>query len=120
MESWRKAWREGIAPQLSIAGLERLRQHLEEGGRLLLQGATTHPPAYTANLDLPVECCCPIGTALLTNGATVRDIINQFSDVCDSASWRLGEQSACRYFLNWWDENNKQLVVTELLAEINL
>ena len=44
MESWRRAWRVGLAPGLSRAGLEALSAALLRNDPRLLQGATTSPP----------------------------------------------------------------------------
>src|SRR5712692_10367123 len=55
MESWRKVWREGLAPLLSTNGLEALRQALVTDDAQLLQGATTTPPALQCVQDWPVE-----------------------------------------------------------------
>ena len=63
MESWRKVWRDGIAPQLTDAGLEALAQALETDAPELLQGATTSPPPLACVQDWPVEAACPVGYA---------------------------------------------------------
>ena len=44
MESWRKVWREGVEPLLSLGSLEALRNGLANDDARLLQGATTTPP----------------------------------------------------------------------------
>ena len=44
MESWRKVWREGLAPLLSDNSLRALRRALVEDDPRLIQGATTTPP----------------------------------------------------------------------------
>jgi len=48
MESWRKVWREGVAPLLSTRSLETLRHGLVTDDPQLQQGATTTPP--------PLQC----------------------------------------------------------------
>src|SRR4051812_30523867 len=61
MESWRKVWREGFAPQLSTSGLEALRKALHEDDPRLIQGATTSPPPLQCVQDWPVDACCVLG-----------------------------------------------------------
>ena len=48
MDSWRKVWRDGLAPLISTEGLEALRTALCDDDARLLQGATTTPP--------PLQC----------------------------------------------------------------
>src|SRR5438128_1976677 len=84
METWRKVWREGVAPQLSQAGLEALRQALASDDSRLLQGATTAPPPLQCVQDWPVEAACVIvfcgwqGDGL----ETVADVEECFARVC--------------------------------------
>src|SRR6266511_3011955 len=61
MESWRKVWRDGLAPLLSTEGLEALRRALESDDARLLQGATTTPPPLQCVQDWPVEAACGVG-----------------------------------------------------------
>ena len=60
LESWRRTWREGFAPVLSIANLQALRKALQEDDPRLLQGATCCPPPLACLQDWPVEGACPI------------------------------------------------------------
>src|SRR5438094_8455764 len=61
MESWRKVWRDGLAPQISTPGLEALRRALLTDDARLLQSATTSPPPLQCVLDWPVEGACALG-----------------------------------------------------------
>ena len=61
MESWRKVWREGLAPQISTAGLEALRSGLLTDDARLLQSVTTSPPPLSCVRDWPVDGACGLG-----------------------------------------------------------
>ena len=61
MESWRKVWRDGLAPLISTEGLEALRTALCNDDARLLQGATTTPPPLQCVQDWPVEAACVLG-----------------------------------------------------------
>ena len=60
MEPWRKVWRAGIAPQLSVCELAALRAGLDQDDACLLQGATTFPPPLHGVEDWPVEGACAL------------------------------------------------------------
>jgi hypothetical protein len=53
--AWRRVWREGIAPQLSLADLHALRLALERDDPALIQGATVEPIPLPQFDDHPVE-----------------------------------------------------------------
>src|SRR5258706_2911603 len=60
MESWRKVWRDGFAPQLSTAGLDALRHALREDDTRLIQGVTTSPPPIPCLREWAVEGACAV------------------------------------------------------------
>lgn len=120
MESWRKVWREGIAPQLSTKALEELRYGLERDSDFLLQGATTSPPPMQSVLDWPCE-----GNCIITYGAWMADECNTvgeceeyFAKVCFEADSRLGEPAAVRYFINWYDDAPRDEMRREMMREV--
>src|SRR5262245_26265993 len=120
MESWRRVWREGIAPQLSTPGLEALRAALVTDDKRLLQGQTTEPVPLDNVADWPVEAACPISYCFwkgdgLSFVAEVQEAFAQTTYACDAA---LGEPIACRWFLNWADETPREEMRRELLAEV--
>jgi hypothetical protein len=121
MESWRKVWREGMAPQLSPAGLEALRRALLTDDGRLLQGATTTPPPLQCVQDWPVEAACVLGfCGWQADGLeTVSQVEEFFARACFEADQRLGEPAACRWFLNWYDETPRDEMRRLLLAEVN-
>ncbi len=121
MESWRKVWREGMAPQLSPAGLEALRRALMTDDARLLQGATTTPPPLQCVQDWPVEAACVLGYCGWQGEGleTVAEVEEFFARACFEADQRLGEPAACRWFLNWYDETPREEMRRLLLAEVN-
>ncbi len=121
MESWRKVWRDGLAPHLSTPGLEALRRALLGDDVRLLQGATTTPPPLQCVQDWPVEAACVLGYCGWQGDGleTVAQVEEFFARLCFEADQALGEPAACRWFLNWFDETPRQEMRTELLVEVN-
>lgn len=122
MESWRKVWREGIAPNLTLPGLTALRQALATDDPRLLQGATTTPPPLMSVQDWPVEAACATafcgwqGDGLETVGV----VEEFFAQTCFKCDTLLNEPAACRWFLNWFDETPRDEMRRELLPEVEL
>ena len=121
METWRKVWREGLAPHLSTAGLEALRQALIQNDSRLLQGATTSPPPLQSLQDWPVEGACVLGYCGWQGDGleTVGEVEEFFAQLCFEADLALGEPAASRWFLNWFDDTPREEVRNLLLAEVN-
>ncbi len=120
MDTWRKVWRDGIAPQLSTPGLMALGKALREDDPRLLQGATTAPPPLHALQSWPVEAACGV-TFCAWQGddkATVAEAEEAFARVCFDCDQRLGEPAACRWFLNWFDETPRDKMIEALLPEV--
>lgn len=122
MESWRKVWRDGLAPQLSTAGLEALGLALATDDSRLLQGATTSPPPLMCVQDWPVEACCVLGFCGWQGEGleTVAEVEEFFAKLCFEADQVLGEPAAVRWFLNWYDETSRDEMRRELLEEVKL
>jgi len=120
MESWRKVWREGMAPQLSPEALEALRRALLSDDARLLQGATTTPPPLQCVQDWPVEAACALGYCGWQGDGleTVAEVEEFFARMCFEIDQRLGEPAACRWFLNWFDETPRDEMREQLLAEV--
>ncbi len=120
MESWRKVWREGFAPVLSIAGLKALREALLRDDSRLIQGSTTTPPPLMCVRDWPVEAACAVGFCGWQGDhlEAVGEVEEFFARMCFEADQRLGEPAACRWFLNWFDDTPRDDVRRELLAEV--
>jgi len=121
MESWRKVWRDGLAPQLSVAALQALRGGLMNDDPQLLQGATTTPPPLQCVQDWSVEAACVLGYCGWHGDglATVAEVEEFFAQACYEADQRLGEPAACRWFLNWYDDTPRDEMRRLLLAEVN-
>ena len=121
MESWRKVWREGLAPQLSNPALTALRRGLLTDDARLIQGATTSPPPLQCVSDWPVEAACVLGFCGWQGDGreTVGEVEEFFALACFEADKRLGEPAACRWFLNWFDDTPRDEARGLLLAEVN-
>src|SRR5450631_3726575 len=121
MESWRKVWREGLAPLLSTAALEALRQALVVDDARLLQGATTTPPPLQCVQDWPVEGACALGYCGWQGDGleTVAEVEEFFARMCFEIDQRLGEPAGCRWFLNWFDETPRDEMRRLLLVEVS-
>lgn len=148
MESWRSTWRNGFAPVLSTAALSALRDALANDDPRLVQGATTSPPPLMCVQDWPCEAGCALGYCgaaengglayseadyragadyRAANGVTpragaaaVKDAELFFAGVCFKADQRLGGPAECRWFLNWFDDTDRDEMRRELLAEVEL
>jgi hypothetical protein len=121
MESWRKVWREGLAPLLSTEGLEALRGGLANDDPRLIQGATTTPPPLQCVQEWPVEAACGLGYCGWQGEGleTVAEVEEFFARMCFEIDQRLGEPAACRWFLNWFDETPRDEMRRQLLAEVH-
>jgi len=121
MERWRSVWRDGFAPSLRTPALNTLRDALRHDDPRLHQGSTTLPPAQTSFADYPCEGACAIGFCGWQQGlASVGEVDEFFSRACWEADSRLGESTACRWFLNWFDDMPRSVMRRDLLAEVEL
>ncbi len=120
MESWRKVWRVGIAPQLSIAALQSLAKALRDDDQRLIQGATTSPPPLASVQEWPVEAACALGFCGWQGESleTVAEVEEFFARTCFEADQRLGEPAAVRFLLNWFDNTPRDEMRRELLVEV--
>ena len=120
MESWKRVWREGFAPVLSSAGLEALARALESDDPRLVQIVTTQPPPMPGLLNWPVEAACAVAYAGWRGDrlVTVAEVDDYFACVCREADRQLGCATACRLFLNAFDEWPREEMVRQLLPEV--
>ena len=118
--AWQRTWRQGIAPQLSTEGLLALKRALERDDPMLTQGATTQPRSLQAVQAWPVEAACAVCYAGWQGEGlqTVAEAEQFFARVCYEADEVLGEPSAARYFVNWFDETPRDEMRTLLLEEV--
>lgn len=121
-QRWRKAWRDGVAPDLSDKALLALRGALESDDPRLIQGKTTLPDYLDCTRDFPVDGACALGFCGWQGEGlqTVEKIGEFFAVTCSNIDDRLHEKSACRWFLNWFDTTPRDEMRRELLAEVNL
>ena len=122
MESWRKVWREGIAPQLSTAGLQALARGLIEDDERLVQGSTTAPPPLQCMQECAVEGACGVGYCAWQGDGlrTVGEVEEFFARICYETDQHFGEPTACRWFLNWFDDTPREEMRRLLLPEVQL
>lgn len=121
MEQWRAVWRKGIAPQLSMGGLQALRQALLTDDPRLLQGCTTSPTPLACVMDWPVEGACAVSLpGWLGDGFNlVGKCEEHFAKVCFECDQVLGEPGVIRHFLNWFDNSPREEMRRELLFEVD-
>jgi hypothetical protein len=50
--------------------------------------------------------------------ATVGEVDEFFANACYQADLLLGEPAGCRHFLNWFDDEEREDVVPQLLKEV--
>jgi hypothetical protein len=122
VESWRKVWRDGVAPLLSGSHLAALADALERDDPALVQGATTVPPPLTTLQDWPCEGACLLAYAGWRGGGltSVGEVEEFFAELCGRIDQAMGEPAACRYVMHAWDETPRDTMRAELLAEVRL
>jgi hypothetical protein len=140
IEKWRQVWRGGFVPNLSTDNLLALEKALDQDDLRLVQGATTIPPPLGCVADWPVEAACalsymgvmeqggfttirPEGAGTIVRGeegCTVADAEEFFARKCFACDTSLGEPAGCRWFLQWFDETPRSILLRELLAEVRL
>jgi hypothetical protein len=106
---------------MSTAALESLLAALETDDPALTQGSTTTPPPLMCVQDWPVEAACAVGYCGWKGEhlGTVGEVEEYFARACFEADQRLGEPAACRWFLNFFDNEPRDLVRRELAPEIS-
>ena len=121
MESWRKVWREGVAPSLSERELQVLRMGLLTDDPTLMQGGTTSPPPLDCVLDWEVEAACGLSYCgwKTDAGSTVQEVEEYFARKCFEADQRIGECGIIRHFLNFFDDTPRAEMRRQLLEEVN-
>lgn len=122
MESWRKVWRDGFVPQLSMEALKALRYALMEDIEELAQCYTVSPPPAEMFKNDEPEKACAIGyMGWKADGCeTVGAVEAFFTKACLGCDDAMQEHAACRHFLNWFDETPREIMRRELLPEVNL
>ncbi len=122
IRAWQRAWRQGIAPQLSTAALRALRRALVTDDRRLIQGGSISPLPLQSVREKSVQGGCAICYAAWQGDglATVAEVEEYFAHVCVESDRRLGEPAAVRYFLNPFDDWSREEMRRNLLPEVEL
>jgi hypothetical protein len=122
--SWQWAWREGVAPHLSTAGLAALQDALEHDDAALIQGQNVQPPPLQIHEGDPVSAACAIGLAAwkgdYQGSASVAEVDSRVSEICARADHRLGEPAGVRFFLTQYDSWSRAEMRRNLLTEVGL
>ncbi len=121
MEPWRRVWRDGIVPLLSIRSLEALRQALADDDPRLVQGAIVLPAEPMGHLD-PAQAACGLGYCGWQGEdlETVGQVQEFFLLLVGGVERRLCEPGGSRHFLNWFDETPRPEILASLLPEVEL
>lgn len=120
-EGWRVVWHEGFAPLVTTCALKNLAAALEKDDPRLIQGATTTPPPLMYVLDWPVEAGCAVAFVNWQSDdplVSVGQVEECFARMCYHADQRLGAPAACRMFLNWFDDTDRDEMRRLLLPEV--
>lgn len=116
--AWIQAWR-AFVPSLPARGLEALAQALRNDDSRLLQGATTEPPPLECVRAWPVEGACAVTYTGWQDGLqTVEEAEEFFGRACMECDERLHVPAGCRFFLNWFDETDRDEMRRLLLPEV--
>jgi hypothetical protein len=120
MESWRKVWRDALAPLLPTKGLEALQKALIADDKQLIQGSTTSPPPLQCVEDYPLEGACGITYPLWKGEGleTVGQVENRFAQVCYKADHTTGVPGGIGWFFQWFDETPREEMRRLLLEEV--
>ncbi len=121
LESWKKVFRGGVAPLFSDEGLLALKDALINDDVSLIQGATTSPPPLACVSTWECEGACLITYPFWKADGleTVAECEEAFARACYACDQTIGEPAACRHLLNWYDETDREIMRSELLAEVN-
>ena len=123
MDSWRRVFRGGFSPLLSFQQLVLLRDALLSDDQRLLQGATCQPPPIQALADWPCEAACLFGyCGVVELGGFGKAVVSEteefFARMAFDIDAAMGEPSACRFLLNWYDDTPRDEMRAELLPEV--
>jgi hypothetical protein len=141
MESWRRTWRLGFAPLLSERALLGLLKALQCNDVRLVQGSTTIPPPLFCTAGWPVEAGCALGYSIACDRgglvpppscdrslaydsqqakelACIGEVEEEFSRLCHECDKALGESAGCRWFLNWFDDTERDEMIRNMIPEV--
>ena len=120
MPLWQQAFRVGVAPSLSVAGLEALLLALETDDPRLIQGGTVTP-----YLGFPFESpqgACAIGYALWQAKSlyNIGDVEDAFCETCTAIDDAIGGYTCCAHFTRWFDSVPRAAIISALIPEVKL
>ena len=120
IEAWRKAFREGVAPNLSEHHLEVLRDGLVSDDPDIIQGSTTFPLPAFCTKDTPVQKACALAYCGWKGDghSTVELAEDFFVRIVFSAHRSLGGETLVGHFLNAFDKWPRPVMLENLLGEV--
>lgn len=123
MEPWRKVWRQGVGPLLTVDQLEVCLEALVNDDSRLMQGGTTTPPPLHWMRDWPVEAACLLGICgVVEHGgwgqAHVGETEETFAKLCYFCDQETGEWASIRHLLNFVDESPRDEMRAALIPEV--
>ena len=119
MKTWQKFWVDGVLPLISETQKEAIKKALETNDRSLIQGKTVKSTDGFGKYSLPAGKCCAIAYTCWKPGMTVREVEQDFDDMCLKADELCGVPLAAGEFLIWWDAHPREYVFAELLKLMN-
>ncbi len=123
METWRKVWRVGVHPLLTVDQLESLRKAILSDDPRLIQGATCTPPPLSCLQDWPVEAACLFAFCGVEDHGgfgecKVAEAEEFFAKLCFDMDQNIGVAGGCRHVINWFDETPRDEMRRLLLPEV--
>ncbi len=114
----RDVWRKGLAPLLSLEQIERLRIALVTNDPRLEQGVTVLPRVLDEDDPAEATSACMLAYCALGELRRAAAIEAWFASMCYRIDCAMGEASACRHLLCWWDDMPRDVVRNAMLAEV--
>jgi hypothetical protein len=116
--TWMFVWRNGYAPCLSTPALVALRDALRDNDPRLIQGLTCSRGGTRGAWSCRGGCAVGLAVWLGDGVGDPIDIECEFGRITVLAGQLLGDPTAVRYFLGWFDEGDRAEVFAALLPEV--
>lgn len=116
METWRRAWREGVVPQTSTRGLIALANGLADNDKRLMQGISIRVRGSSIKSACALAYIGWQGEGL----ESVAEVMGFFWNIYFSIDLRLDRTVRCRHFLEWFDETPRKEMRYEMIKEVEL
>lgn len=117
--AWQRAFRDGIAPNLSDNELACLAEGIRNKDERIVNGCGIVPEPSPMNSAKTPTHADPVNYAIWVGNKdvqTVGDLEERSARVMFEADQILGQPAAVRYLLNWIDDNPLETTMPQLLA----